>query len=375
MNKLKIQGLLALACIMALNFSCSSSDSDDGPSTDNFDRSAMLANWADNIIIPAYQAYSNELVNLKTSATTFTNTSDQTNLESLRTSWLSAYRAWQSVSMFEIGRAEAITLRNFTNIFPADAGEIDNSIASLSYNLMLPSTNDEQGFPALDYLINGLGTTDADILAKYTDATNGQAHKTYLTDLVDRLQSLTTDVLNDWTSGYRDQFVNGSGSTATSSVNKLINDALFYYERSLRAGKVGIPAGVFSGTPINTTVEAFYKKDVSKTLLLDALNAFQDFFNGKHFNSNSNGESLKSYLDFLNTIKEGEDLSGLINGQLNTARASINGLNDSFVQQIANDNIRFLASYDELQKNVVLLKVDMLQALNVQVDFVDADGD
>ena len=34
-----------------------------------------------------------------------------------------------------------------------------------------------------------------------------------------------------------------------------------------------------------------------------------------------------------------------------------------------------LAAYDELQANVVLLKVDMFQALNIKVDFVDADGD
>ena len=32
-------------------------------------------------------------------------------------------------------------------------------------------------------------------------------------------------------------------------------------------------------------------------------------------------------------------------------------------------------AYDELQKAVVLLKVDMLQAFNVNVDYVDADGD
>jgi hypothetical protein len=34
-----------------------------------------------------------------------------------------------------------------------------------------------------------------------------------------------------------------------------------------------------------------------------------------------------------------------------------------------------LQTYDELQKNVILLKVDMLQALNINVDYVDADGD
>jgi hypothetical protein len=32
-------------------------------------------------------------------------------------------------------------------------------------------------------------------------------------------------------------------------------------------------------------------------------------------------------------------------------------------------------TYDELQRVTVLLKVDMLQTLNISVDYVDADGD
>jgi hypothetical protein len=335
----------------------------------------MLANWADNIIVPSYQAYASSLSDLKSSSVSFTNAPDQATLTDLRGEWLAAYRTWQSVSMFEIGKAEALTLRNFTNIFPTDASEIDDSILSGSYNLTLPSTNDEQGFPALDYLINGLASTDSEILAKYTDVINGQAYKTYLTDVINRMQSMTSEVLTDWTSTYRDEFVNNAGSTASSAVNKLINDYIFYFEKTLRAGKIGIPAGVFSGAPLSTTVEAFYKEDVSKLLLVDALNAFQDFFNGKHFGSDTAGESLKSYLDFLNTIKEGDDLSTLINNQLNVARTAINGLNDNFIAQISNDNNGFLVAYDELQKNVVLLKVDLLQALDVRVDYVDADGD
>ncbi len=34
-----------------------------------------------------------------------------------------------------------------------------------------------------------------------------------------------------------------------------------------------------------------------------------------------------------------------------------------------------LLTFDELQRNVILLKVDMLQALDINVDFVDTDGD
>jgi hypothetical protein len=34
-----------------------------------------------------------------------------------------------------------------------------------------------------------------------------------------------------------------------------------------------------------------------------------------------------------------------------------------------------LETYNELQRNVVFIKVDMLQALSIDVDYVDADGD
>ena len=37
--------------------------------------------------------------------------------------------------------------------------------------------------------------------------------------------------------------------------------------------------------------------------------------------------------------------------------------------------IKLLTTYDDIQKAVVLLKVDMLQILNINVDYVDADGD
>jgi hypothetical protein len=34
-----------------------------------------------------------------------------------------------------------------------------------------------------------------------------------------------------------------------------------------------------------------------------------------------------------------------------------------------------LLTFDRIQSVVILLKVDMLQTLNINVDYVDADGD
>ncbi|MGB0521740.1 MAG: imelysin family protein [Flammeovirgaceae bacterium] len=353
-------------------FGCSDDGATDGPV---YDRSAMLTNWADNIIIPAYTAFSTELTALKTAGTTFTTTPTEGNLATLRTEWKDAYIAWQAVSMFEIGKAEELLYRNNMNIYPVNTTEVEDNIASGTYNLELPSLYDAQGFPALDYLINGLAATDADIVGFYTTNGNAENYKTYLTDVITRMEDLTDQVLTDWTSGYRDTFVSNSGSSATASTDKYVNDYIFYYEKALRAGKVGIPAGNFSGSTLPENVEAFYKKDISKELLLAAIDASKNFFEGKHFNSNTTGESLKSYLEFLNTNVDGASLSSQISDQFDTARAKAATLNDNFVEQINSNNTLMLETFDELQKNVVFLKTDMLSAMSINVDFVDADGD
>lgn len=362
---------VSLVIILALAAACSSSDGEPTEVADNFDRSEMLANWADNIIVPSYEAYVSAVADLKVSADAFNAQPNLTNLENLRGKWLSAYVAFQNVSMFEIGPAESISLRNNTNIYPSDVNEIEGFVASGDYNLELPSTIDAQGFPALDYLLFGIADTDAEILAKLSSS----SYATYLNSLVERLESLASEVLGEWNGGYRDTFVANSGSTASSSVNKLVNDYLFYYERSLRAGKIGIPAGVFSGNPLSDRVEGLYSKVYSKQLFNAALDATINFFEGQHFGSTTTSNSIEQYLHYLSELNGTEDLSVSILNQFEAARSVADQLNDDFFSQVENDNSKMLQAYDELQKNVILMKVDMFQKLNVRIDYVDADGD
>jgi len=49
--------------------------------------------------------------------------------------------------------------------YPTDFDLIENHIASGSYNFDLPSNRDSKGFPALDYLLNGMASSDAEIVA------------------------------------------------------------------------------------------------------------------------------------------------------------------------------------------------------------------
>lgn len=363
---------IAVILILGLFFWACNSDDEPQISTDNFDRNEMLTNWADNIIIPAYTAYVSALNTLNEAKSTFVANSTIDNLTSLRAAWLDAYIAWQKVSMFEIGKAETVTLRDFTNIFPTSIDMIELNISEGAYNLELPSSRVAQGFPAIDYLINGIGTSDDEIISKYA---SNESYRLYLDAVVTRLNTLGASVLDDWKNGYRESFIANDGSSATSSVNKLVNDYMLYYEKYLRAGKIGIPAGVFSNTPLSDNVEAFYQNDISKVLFSTALDAAQGFFNGDYFDGTGSGSSLDDYLLFVHQNGSSENLSVLINNQFGTAKNKADLLNDSFSFQVENDNQMMLSTYDALQTNVVLLKVDMFQALNIKVDFVDADGD
>ncbi|MBD0823927.1 imelysin family protein [Aestuariibaculum marinum] len=369
----KVVSVVLLALVI---FACSSSDGGESKPKDNFDRQTMLVNWADNIIIPAYEDLDSKLGALVAAKNTFTVTANQTNLEALRIAWLDAYKVWQHVEMFNIGKAEVDYYSAYMNIYPASVTEIESNIANGGYDLALANNQDAAGFPALDYLLYGVAADDNAILAMYTTNANADGYKLYLSDVVNEMKSLTEAVLNDWTTSYRSTFVNSTANTTTSSTNKITNDFIYYFEKGLRANKFGIPAGIFSGGVLYPEkVEAYHNQEVSKILALEALHASQDFFNGKAYNGTSDGNSFDDYLDYLQTITDGEDLTALINNQMNAARSQIQTVDSNFSNQVNTDNTRMTLSYDELQKVVVLLKLDMVQAMNISVDYIDADGD
>jgi len=376
MKLTKLFPLLLLFIVGSCLIACSSDDPENDNSTDNFDRSLMLMNWADNIILPSYQNFSNETNALKEASDAFIAEITLENLNNLRQEWEEAYLSFQTVAMYEIGPAQNVALRSFLNTYPTDVASVDDLIESQNYNLADINFNDAQGFPALDYLLYGIAENDADILNLFDNDANGDKYRQFLGDVVNRIDFLTNEVLEGWQSGYRDVFVQNSGSSANSSTNRMANLFMEYYEVRLRNGKIGFPAGVFSGGNLEPSkVEALYRRDLSKSLTLEALNAHQEFFNGNAINGATSGESFAQYLDFLNTMKEGENLSTLINEQYNITRNDISNLNDNFYEQITTNNSQMLEAFESLQDNVIYLKSDMFSALSIALEFDSGDGD
>ena len=368
--------LVVLLSLLSFIVACSSSDNGGSTTGDSFNRTALLTHWADKIIIPSYQNYSDKLTSLTEVGAAFTNNPTAETLVALRSSWFASYEAYQNVMLFNIGKAAEINFKETANTYPTDAIGIEQNIATGNYNLELLSQFSKQGFPALDYMLNGLGSSDAAIVAFYSSNANAAGYKLYVTNLIAALNAKSTAVLTDWNGSYRTTFIANNGTAVSSSTNQMTNLFVKNLEKDIRSGKIGIPSGVFSnGTLLPEKVEGFYKKDISKSLLNTAIQSQQDFFNGKSFNSAETGPSLKSYLDDVKAIRNGQNLSAIINDQFAAIKAKNQTLNANFSQQIAADNTKMIEAFDALQQNVIYFKLDMMQALNITIDYVDGDGD
>tara|TARA_B100001250_G_scaffold213844_1_gene183429 strand:- start:12464 stop:13567 length:1104 start_codon:yes stop_codon:yes gene_type:complete len=363
--------LLTLLILFSTIVSCDNSESDlVGPS---YDRSSLLINWHTFHIQPGLNKLKLDLDQMNESAIQFENQRDLNSLKNLRDDFISAYIKWQRVEMFNIGKAEELYYNSKMNIYPSNTARIESNISSEEYDLLNANNFAAQGFPAIDYLLYGIGSSDEEILEKYTI---DEKYINYLMAITNTAKNNTKDIVNSW-EVYKYEFISSTENTATSSVNLVVNDFLFYYEKGFRANKFGIPGGVFSSMPLPENVEGYYSREHSKQLAQSAINYIKNFYEGINGDNNNNypGSSLKSIITDLDTKEGNKNLGYLISNKIDNALNKISMLDDDFVNQIQNNNTELLQTYDAIQEVVVLLKVDMLQLLSINVDYVDADGD
>ena len=368
--------LIALFSIFII-IACSG-DSDDG--TDQipeFDRSTILNNYVSNIIIPRYGDFKVALDDLKIAVDDFTLAPTQGTYQKLHDEWLESYKRWQHIEMFNIGKAEELMYLQKMNAYPADNSRIEANVSSEKTDITSPNDFTSQGFPAIDYLIHGVATDFESVSNVYS---NDSKYGNYLKVLVDVMVKNTNDIIQDWSST-KDSFIQSSGNSNTSSLNMITNDFVYYFEKGLRANKIGIPAGRYSGgDALPTKVEAYYSsknafQDVSKILAMEAVTASENFFTGKSL-TGAMGASLKTYLDYIHASDVNkENLSPMIINNFQEAKQAVNQLDGNFITQINNDQLKMMNAFNKLQAIVVNLKTNMLSLLSIQVDYTDADGD
>ncbi|WP_316817199.1 imelysin family protein [Pedobacter nyackensis] len=371
MGRINKLGISVLSILLMLFYnSCSKkSNPADDKAANGFDKTAMLTNYADNLIIPAYEQTQQKLTGLQTAVNVFFATPNATTQVALKAVFKDTYLQVERISVLEFGPSRDNSFIGFINTLPAntmkkvgektDLAIMEENIANGSWNLAQNSAIHQQGFPALDYLFFSNGA-----IAKFADA-NSTNRKKYVQDILNRIKSLLDQTLSTWKNTYRGQFISNTQSNSGSPISYMLNQ--FAYEMDMLKGpRIGWPFGTQSGgVQFPELCEAYYS-GLSLDLAIENMSSLKKMFTG--------GSSGKGISDLLAALGN-KQLKDEILNQFNVVDAKLKAIPAPLSSALANNKPAIEDANKEIQLLLRLIKTDAVSKLGVQISYVDNDGD
>ncbi len=362
--KMRILSFLSLVLILGAA-SCERTAEEN----DNFNRTKMLENYANNLIKPNFTDLQNSVTTLKTSISNYTQTPNETNLVSLQTDWLAAYKAWQYCNAFNFGPAGALGLTRALSeeiaTFPVSETKIATAIETPNFN---DFNRDARGFLAIEYLI--YDGTNSEIVNLFNDT----KRKEYLNALINHIETKVNTVVNAWNGSYVNDFIKNNGTDVGSSTSQLYNEFVKSFE-TIKNTKIELPFGKRPGQTKTEPhlVEGFYSGK-STEILEEHLKAIEYIYFGKNKQGVQNGLSFK---DYVNSVEGGKSLVSSTEAQWLLVKEKFNAIprTNSLAYLMDNEPETVEEFRLELQKHTRFFKSDMSSVLGIAITFSSGDGD
>lgn len=369
-NRISFPILILGFSALFIGFSC---DSNSGNPTDNFDRQAMLRNYADNLIKPAYSDLQTQANVLLMAAEAFNSDPNSVTLGALQTAWGGAYVAWQYANAYNFGPAGEEGLKKGLieeiGTFPANESKIENAIAAGTWNLE-DFNRDARGFLAIEYLIFGKNQSANEVVAAFS---NSPKRREYLVALAEQLKNRAAEIVTAWNGTYRDDFIQNDGTDVGSSTSALYNEFVRSYE-SIKNFKLGLPLGKRPGqTQVEPQLVEAYYSGASLEMLKTHFTAIENIWHGRA----RNGVDGLGFREYLESVEGGPELIADTEAQLAALKAALDAVptSPSLSEQIAGDNSKVDALYTEFSKMTRFFKSDMSSLLGIAITFSSGDGD
>jgi uncharacterized protein len=367
-----ISSQIVLAALLFFIHSCKKKKTDSQDVSENFDKAAMLINYSSNVIVPNYIQTVSYLDNLKLELANFKSQKTLANFNLVRNRYVSSYLAYQHVSMFEFGPAEAEQIRINLNVFPTDTLQINTNIISNTYDLNAANNIDAKGFPAIDYLLFS-DSNDSIALSQWKSSPLSANRFLYLESILNDVYTKLSAVKNQWSNNYSNTFNQSLDASIGSSLGNMVNQMSFEMENAKNL-KLGIPLGKKTlGNIQPNKCEAYYSKK-TLALLKENVLAMENVYLGRS-KGGADGKGFEEYLIAINAAYNGGNLDEAIKNQFQLIKQKLNALSDPLSDTIISDASKVNLAYIEIQKMVVLLKADLPSALGVVITYQDGDGD
>jgi len=327
---------------------------------DEFDKAALLQNFADNIIQPRYADFKTKIDSLEILFITFQSNPTEAKFEAIKTQWKACYLSFQCVKTFDFGPAMNTGFKGAIGTFPSDTTQISSNIASGTYNLATATNADAVGLAALDFLFY---QTDA-----YLKLTTNESYSQYCIDVIQKMKEETDAVVNAWTS-FKSTFIASTGNESTSMFSMLVNDFCQDWEEA-KAAKLGIPLGKYSlGIQRPEYIEARYS-GYSLPILKASLSSIAEIYSG----TGTNGQDGIGFDDYLISLKK-ESLNSTIKDNFRVIDSNFYDFNTNLENELTQNPTALENLFNAISQQVVFIKTDMTASFGILITYQDNDGD
>ena len=365
------QKYLVLFLTISVLYSCKKRKTEEAD-VDAFDRTTMLKSYSDDIIQPSLLDFKTASDSLYNAVIVFTQNPTPNTLDSAQAKLRTAAISWQYCSAFRIGPIQnhfgslddGAKREDYINTFPANREVIEKFITLNNTNLKdidFPS----KGLNAIDYLLNSLDENDASTVTKFSNSTN---RKEYLKTLTLDIKNRAIGANASW-SGFRREFIDNNGTSATSSAAMLIMQFVIDFE-TFKNLEIGFPVGRILST--NTLAAApekaqLYYKGNSLELANHHFQAIEKTWYGK------DGKGLKRYLEFA---EGGVETAEATVAQINKVKEKFTLIPNERLSTLIKTNKQPVSDYyTEILKLTHFLKSDMPSRLGIYITYASGDGD
>lgn len=335
-----------------------------------FDRKTMLNDIGTKAILPSFAQFAQQTALLRQEAASFVNAPDAAGLVSLQNRWKESAYALKKVELFKNGPVNTGMFYPAIDFWPVRTNDVEtyfNATGTFTSAGLTAKGSTVKGSPVIEYLIFDPVNGNTAVLDRFTVHADAAKRKAYLVALCENLDGIAQQLDDQWKNGYFSTFVANDGTSITSSANSLVNEILAL-EDYAKGMKVGYPSGKKDGNLYPQNVEA-YASGQSIAFVKKNLDVLEAVFTG------ADGQGLDDYLDFVGAEDGGVRLSEKIRSQFTVCQNKCDAVNLPLSQAVSQQPQAVTELYNELQKLLVYLKVDMVNNLGITITLNDNDGD
>lgn len=332
-------------------------------------REVQLENIYNNEIAPLNSNFIIEINSLKSVINDFNTLSTTENLEILKSHWITVLNVWKRMELYNIGPIADSFIHSQINRWPSNETIITgfiNGTEVINEAFIESKGASAKGVSAIEYLL--FENDELTTLNSFTTDVNSERRKAYLFALAENLQE-KAQLLETYWIEYKASFVSQLENGTDGSQNQIINAMVSQIEEII-ISKLGNPLGDNSGGIINPEELEAEKSETSLDIIKQNTIALQRCYSGDFANT-------PFRVGFENYIIElgYETLNTDIHNRLEACLIAIGNLDNLLKNELAINPGNVTALQNTFTDLLVVIKVDMANAIGSTITFNDNDGD